>query len=241
MKVGNHYGTFGQNNYEQPHSHHVTDCLHEESSKMPEGGMNGSKTGSTADAAAGVIYEKTGHTYEYAGKTEAVRDRRKWSLSAVKGFWNALGEEGEADRLGLPSRFSLKDSILPGIAGAAAAFRERISGSLANRIKGIRNRLKTEISASLKRFGKGREAFTALSDQKTSSHQKNLYSGAGSRKEQLQTARKEEKPMKPLVHSHLMDSYSKTGAYCQLNENLTYQKPDGRVQERKEVQKTEKE
>lgn len=240
MKVGNHYGTFGQNNYEQPHSHHVTDCLHEENGKVPEGSINQNKAGNRAEFTNGVIYEKTGHTYDYAGKPEAAGKGRKWNLSMVKGFWDTLGEEG-TENSRLFSNFSFKDNILPGIAGAASAFRVRVTGSLVSSFKGMRNRIKTEVSAALKRFGRGQEAFTALSDQKTSSHQKNLYSGAGNRKEELRTEHKEEKEMKPLVHSHLMDSYSKTGAYCQLNENLTYQKPGGKVQGRKEITETEKE
>lgn len=239
MKIGNHYGTFGQNNYEQPHSHHVTDCLHEESDNMPKGGMNRSRLESAADLHAGAVYEKTDHIYGDVETTKKAGVRKRHDFSMAKGFWDSLGEDGK--KAGAVEGFSFKENILPGIAGAASAFRQRLSDGLVSGIKGIRNRIKTEAGAALKRFGRGQEAFTALSDQKTSSRQKNLYSGAGSRKEELRTTHKEEKPMKLLVHSHLMDSYSKTGAYCQLNENLTYQKQGKRVRERKETEKAEKE
>lgn len=240
MKVENHYSTLGQNGYKQPHSHHMTECLYEEEAKKWEGELGGKKTGQATELSGGVIYEKAAYDNISLGKRNTNKKEEKPGLSLVKGFWESLGEEGgkEGRQFQLPS---FQHTILPGIAGAVSAFSQRLSGSIAGSVKVLRSRIKTEISAALKRFGKGQEAFTALSDQRTPSHQKNPYSGAGNRKEPLRAGNKEEIPMKPLVHSHLMDSYSKTGAYCQINENLTYQKPGGKPRENFGEQETGKE
>ena len=48
--------------------------------------------------------------------------------------------------------------------------------------------------------------------------------GAGSNREKEGTRQEKNEPLKTAktTNEHLMDSYSKNGAYCKINENLTY-------------------
>lgn len=159
-------------------------------------------------------------------ENKTVRDK-KTGFSSVKGFWDSLGDEANDNSEGMVTRE--RESFLSNLQGVmhhvSLAVRNAFGQKIFQRIVGIPAAVKTGISTALKKFGKGKEAFMALSDERMPSGQQSAH--PEDEKNRQVATRKKEKEMQALQRSdnHLMDSYSKTGAYCKLNENLTYQKP----------------
>lgn len=221
MQIQNDYRSFQNRNYQQGHQHHITECLHEEKEIKKEGGLSGVLSGAKSQTSNQNIQtaprEENFVASGISRETASQKGNKKTGL--VKGLWDALGEE---------------ENMLSGVYAAAASFKTAFAHRIVNKWEYVRERIKTGAFSMLKRFGRGRDAFTALSEEGTPSEEKKAKSKAEKQKGQVSTKRREEEiPMKNLSHSHLMDSYSKTGEYCQINENLTYQKPKA-FQEEKE-------
>lgn len=222
MQVNNDYQSYQNRDYQKQHRHHVTECLYEEENKKREGSLGGIKTQASNRKAQAV--KKEVELGSFGGNAEGIKGTEKKKTGLMKGLWEALGEEDSQD-LGKVTAV-WKENILSGIYGAASSFQTAFAHRIVNKWEYVRDRIKTGASAALRKFGKNREAFTALSDERTPSHRKNAGTKEEKQKGQVTTKRKEEEMiMKNLSHDHLMDSYSKTGEYCQINENLTYQKP----------------
>ena len=110
------------------------------------------------------------------------------------------------------------------IAEAVSAFQAAVSDRIAGRWGSVKEKIKVHIKSAFKHFGRNRD-FGTLSDPKGRStgnregqEPYDQKQGKGTRRKSpdLRTA--------AMADTHLMDSYSKTGEYCRLNENLTYQK-----------------
>ena len=73
-------------------------------------------------------------------------------------------------------------------------------------------------------FRRENDAFAALTDGQTPSGKNNSGKEKSKDGQVTSTGKEDDIPTKVRSHSHLMDSYSRTGEYCQLNDNLTYGK-----------------
>lgn len=222
MQIQSNYNSYSNTGYEQTHTHHITNCLHEEKTKRNNEGATGIKS----DALKGDSYQSglKPETVSLSQESNSSAVESKKGIGFLKAFWNSLGdEEKEENQESLIS--SIRHSGLNGIAVVVSAIRQVISDRIISKWENVREKFKVSVKAAVKRFGEGSAAFGALTDPRGQSAGKNeadaqeqeeRKKGAGSKEEPIDTA--------VLSDSHLMDSYSKTGAYCRLNENLTYQK-----------------
>lgn len=226
MEIRNEYTSFNSNKYHD-HTHHITKCLHEESSsqRTQAGGAGlgkGQAQGKTAE------FSRDGDVYHMSVPVTVSSSKSGKGKGVLRGLWDALGEEGESKESGRSAMTALKESLLSGIHGAAAALRHSFSRQVIERAKGLRERLRVSAEGGRRFFGRGREAFGTPSDGKASSR-KDRQDKESIRLRQMQEQisspeEQEDIPMRILVSSHLMDSYTKSGEYCQLGENLTYRK-----------------
>ena len=200
MQIRNDYTSFQNRNYQEGHTHHITECLQEDPVKQKEG-----------DTYLMSIDARTAQP-----KTE------KPGRGILKNFWDSLGEETSDKKENALSLW--RDHLLSGIHGAAASIRESFQYQVVERVQSVPSKVKAVLQSAGVRFRRGKDGFTALTGGQNSPDKNN--SGREKRKEgQISSPGKEDDiPMKMLKHSHLMDSYSRRGEYCQLNDNLTYGK-----------------
>ncbi|MBD5548181.1 MAG: hypothetical protein HDQ97_12390 [Lachnospiraceae bacterium] len=222
MQIRNDFTSFSGREYQNSHTHHITKCLHEEEHKRQEAAASGMKQG-TADSAAS---QKTQQdvVFEHGIGTGKQASQVKKGLGTLRDIWDSMGDEkGKEDLGALP--VARESFFHNSINTVSLAFRAVISDRIVNKWESARERIKVNIKSALKRFSKNRDTFSTLSDpkgrftgKKDTEEQYNQRPGKGTRRKEadLRTA--------VLSDTHLMDSYSKTGEYCRLNENLTYQK-----------------
>lgn len=232
MQIRNDYTTFQNKSYHESHTHHITECLHKEQVKEPEGG-GGMAPGNQNAGDKSVKYSRDGDIYQMSAYYGTEKTNTKKGMSLVKGLWDALGDEGTEDSHKVMS--VLKVNLLSGIHGAAANIKTVFWHQILGRVQSVRTKIKINAGNALKRFGKDKDTFAALTDGQTPSRRRKSDTKEKNRNGQVTAQKKDENiPMKVLVHSHLMDSYSKHGEYCQLNDNLTYQKPGNKTKKKKE-------
>lgn len=229
MQIQNNYHSFSDAGYQNPHTHHFTKCLHEEEHHKRESAASGIRK----DAVEAASRDQEKNLDEALTDGLGSRGRAgglKRGLGRIRGIWEAMGEEGKGE--------SEKASSLQGTsqtphishtqentAGVSSLIRLGLPERIVNKWEYVREKVKTGIKSALKRFGKEKDTFETLSDPK------GRFAGKGETREQYS-----EKPGKgtrkqepvtltaAMQDTHLMDSYSKKGEYCRINENLTYQK-----------------
>lgn len=233
MQIRNDYTSFQNKDYHESHTHHITKCLHKEQVKKPEGG-GGTAPGNQNAGDRSVKYSRDGDIYQMSAYYGAEKTNTgKKGMSLVKGLWDALGDEETEDSPGVMS--VLKVNLLSGIHGAASNIKTAFQHQILDRVQTVRLKIKINAGNASKRFGKDKDTFAALTDGQTPSRRGKSDTKEKNRNGQVTAQKKDENiPMKVLVHSHLMDSYSKCGEYCQLNDNLTYQKPGNKTKKKKE-------
>ena len=233
MEIRNEYTSFNNKKYHD-HTHHITKCLQEEqSSRKTQAGGAGLRNGQARGKST--EFSRDGDSYHMSAPAPVSSLDFAKGKGFLRGLWDALGDEGDSKEAGRGVASVLRESLLAGIHGAAAAIRHSFSGQVAERVKGLRERLRVSAEGGRRFFGRGREAFGALSDGKTSSsrnrHGRERILSEPAKEQAGTEKEREDIPMKILVNSHLTDSYSKSGEYCQLGENLTYRKGMGKAKE----------
>ena len=218
MQVQNNYNLYHNQSNHKSHTHHITECMHEEEVKKREGDI-GSKNSTSSYQKGDVAKAAVEYVASFSVEEMSV-SKKKSGVSTLKGYWDMLGEEQESE-----NAFDLKNSLFNGIHGVAISIQGFFTNKVVNRFVTVKNRIKAMPSSLIKQFGKGKDAFSALTGGNTTFGQKNPNARDKERSEPINT-------LKP-TNEHLMDSYNKTGAYCQLQDNLTYQKPQVAHSERK--------
>lgn len=229
MQIQNNYHSFSDAGYQNPHTHHFTKCLHEEERHKKESAVGGIRK-DAMEAASGDqeknLKEALADGLGSRGRTGGL----KRGLGRIRGIWEAMGEEGKGE--------SVKASSLQGASqtshisrtwenttGVSSLIRLELPERIVNKWEYVREKVKTGIKSALKRFGREKDTFETLSDprgrfagKRETREQYSEKSGKGTRKQEtvILTAAMED--------THLMDSYSKKGEYCRINENITYQK-----------------
>ena len=233
MQIGGNYNS-NYDSYSNPnynyttHTHHFTECLHEEQvMKKPEGG---------APASAGAALEIQGNST--AGKAENIVPETqtggssfgKKVLGFVQGIWDAMGKEGSHQQNPV-TIYEREDAasgkgLLRSVSVASSAIKQSFSVQVVGRLETVREKIKVGVHTALKRFGKDSEPFGTLTDPGTGSLLGGR-AGSGARRRGNKSGTRQDRNQVirtvQMSDEHLMDSYSKSGTYCKINENLTYQ------------------
>lgn len=238
MQIRGDYISYSNNAYDHKHTHHITKCLHEEQSKQQEAAASGmkSETLSMQNAREEVKQEPAG-LYEDVKKLTGESKKR---TGFFKKIWDAMGEDAPESSPKVPLSEYRHNFGVRAMTAVSAALKHMIPYGMINRLEDVRVKVRTVAKSVLRRLGKKEEAFTALTDpgehftgKKDADKKFHENRGKGTRSKAgvILTS--------SVPDSHLMDSYSKTGAYCRLNENLTYQKEGTAARRVKEPAKDE--
>ena len=196
----------------------MSDCIHEKGQSRPEEGAAGAEAQVNSSEA---VLSETGKQEpggSYTGQPEKANERKKPGF--VKGFWDSLGDEKRQD--GQRKNPAFGESLTAGISRAATALHEIFPHRIVNKWESVREKIKVSASAALKKFSGGKDTFAALTNM--GSHKGNGKSvGSGKAEPKKTPGSREEKPdiqTAEASDSHLLDSYTKTGEYCSLKENI---------------------
>ncbi len=213
MQIRNDYHRQQGQAYTQAHTHHITEPFHQETEKKKKEGVAGQASAyQKGDAVKAAVEYVASFSVE-----EMSANKKEQKSGMIKGLWDALGEEGEGS-----GSVSARQVLLNGIHAAAAAVQTFWDKTIVKPFQSVREKLKAVPSQAVRQFGKGKDAFNALFSG-------GMTFGGGKSKERAQKEKDEIQTKQPENH-HLMDSYNKSGNYCQLHENLTYQKPKGAIE-----------
>lgn len=221
MQIQNNYTSYmGGENSSRNHYHHVTDCLHGEAEKKPKAAAAAQLSSLGKDKAGeGSDSPNIRMSLYPAAKAES-RDAK--GAGWAKRFWDYLGQEENGQTESIRQLFSVRHISARGSSAAAAAFSNGFPAYIATRWTAVRQSIRTHKAALLKKFSRGREAFSALADGRMPWGKRHRQH-TGERKKGAVTTRRGavEVIIQHSGRNHLMDSYSKKGEYCQLNENLS--------------------
>ncbi|NBJ94724.1 hypothetical protein [Parablautia muri] len=225
MEIQNNYNAFSDRRYQESHTHHITKCLHEEESAKSKSMAAGMKQDAVSLGEDGKTEPDSLFTYGAVGGREKKTGGLglKKGLDIIKGIWDSMGDEEKTKAASEKGLIAGSETVEEaGIDAASSAIKQGLPYRIVKKWESVRERLKAGLSTALKRFNKG-DAFGALTDPKG-----NFGGKKGSGRQGLEKAGRGTRQRRPdiltasLSESHLMDSYSKSGEYCQINENLTY-------------------
>lgn len=229
MQIRNDYNSYSGTGYQHSHTHHITECVHGEEQKKNDAGAMGMKQ----EAAS---YEKSNAQTEAlsvnvvgdgTGKGADTRTGDfKAGVNFLKEAWDTLGKDSQSTQEGKLPMHDSETAFRNGVNAVVSAIRQSLSYHIVNKWETLREKIKVSIHSSLKRFGKGSDAFAALADNGSQAAGEREMNRQQSMDKQVKGTRfrKEEIPTAYQTENHLMDSYTKNGEYCRLGENLTYQK-----------------
>lgn len=222
MQIRNDFTSFSGREYQNSHTHHITKCLHEDEHKRQEAAAAGiKKNDSEGSSTSQKTQQET--VFEHGIGTGKLNQTRK-GFGTLRGIWDSMGDEKSGEK---QETFpAAKEGFFRGsVHAVSAVFQRVVTDRIMNKWGSVREKIRVNIKTALKRFSRERDTFGTLSDpkgrftgKKDTEEQSDQRTGKGTRKADpdLRTA--------VMSDTHLMDSYSKTGEYCRLNENLTYQK-----------------
>ncbi|MCI9327069.1 MAG: hypothetical protein HFJ00_12690 [Lachnospiraceae bacterium] len=237
MQIQGDYHPHSGHGYEPPHTHYITKCLHEEEHTKNQTGAAGIKSRAISSPAS--EESAGGESFTGYGSVRRRSGAKGGRPGLIRGFWESLGEEKE-DGKSKESIYAARDggkkdseTSIAGISAVSAALGQLIPAAAITRIGNVRERLKAGIGTALKGFGKREDDLGTLSNPGSYFEGKRRGKDALPGKQERGTRQADREIITATVSdSYLMDSYSKSGRYCRLNENMIYQKnQDGREEE----------
>lgn len=223
MRIDSDTTSYSGNQLTHSHTHHVTKCLLDEDVSKNRGAAAGIRMDAYQASEKAVTEEELMLTGLGA---DTLKNRKKPGTGAglFREIWNAMGEEGENEKGNVLSVFDRNGSGR-GIREMLITVRQDIADYIVNKWEAVRDKIKIGAHSALKRFGKGQDGFAMSSDvgrQAAGNNSRRFWEKEEDKKGTRQN--QEEIPAAYQADNHLMDSYSKTGEYCKINENLTFQK-----------------
>lgn len=223
MRIEGDTTAYSGNQLTHSHTHHITKCLHEEETDKKNAAAAGIRK-DTYQAAEKTMSEEEPMIAELGTGTRRTGRKTRTGTGFFREMWEAMGEEGTAEKRSILSVFD-RDGSGRGVREMLLTVRQNISDYIVNKWETVRDKIKISTQSALKRFGKNQDGFAMSSDigqQAPGNNRRRAWEKENDQKGTRQN--QEEIPTAYQAENHLMDSYSKTGEYCKINENLTFQK-----------------
>ena len=227
MQIQNNFKNYSGTEYQKSYTNHGAERFYGPEEKRPEGWETTAKEGrlgqeQPAKTEAGQLLSRENNS----GRKNQETGLKK-GVSVIRQIWDSMGEEDNAVEKGVLSAEEgrIKGDSAGGILAAITAIRTQVSSYIIEKWEGTRDRVKEGAGAAFKRFNKRKDAFLALADPGRRSlgkkEEKHGRQGQAGRRE----GRTKPEILSAVVSdTHLTDSYSKTGEYCKLNDNLSYRR-----------------
>lgn len=146
-------------------------------------------------------------------KVKQKKDTSQTKMEQVASF--SVGESNQNKEK--TEMIDIRRSLENGAMGVLAYIRDLWADKIVKPMTAAKNKIKTIPTEFIRKFNKGKEAFTSLTREGPG------FSHSG--KEEKKKGKHEEIDTMLPGNAHLTDSYNKSGRYCQIQDNLTYQKP----------------
>lgn len=222
MRIDNDTASYSGSQLAHSHTHHITKCLYEE------------ETAKKSGAGAGIskdIYQAAEMTSEEDLKgiglasmtNERVKKASRPGTNLIRGIWDAMGDDDSSLKENILSVYD-RDGENRGVRAMLSAVRQNISSYIVNKWEAVREKIKVGTDSARMHFGRNRNGFAMSSDLGRQTAGNNPKSWEKDDKNKGTRREQEEIPSAYQADNHLMDSYSKNGEYCKINENLTYHK-----------------
>ena len=222
MRIDSDTSSFSNAKYGQSHTHHITECLHEDEKAKNNAGAMGIKkdTFTGKGGQENSVADPTGISYTTANRRAG---GLKFGKGYIKGLWDSMGDEGTSGKAGSSMRHKNDQG---GINALTSVIKQGFPNYIINKWEVVRDKVKVEVTSALRRFGKGGGSFSALSNMASGSGNQNSMENGFAKDDEKSGTRSGKTDMITAIEPdhHLMDSYNKAGSYCRLNENLSYQK-----------------
>lgn len=220
MRIDHDTASYSGNQLAHSHTHHITKCLYDEETSKKSGAAAGIQRDTYQAAEAAASEEEL----QGIGLAADQRQSRasKSGRNLFREIWDAMGDEDGTEEHVLPIYSQERGSR--GVRAMLSAIRQDFPAYIVNKWTAVREKIRVGSYSLRKHFGRNRDGFAMSSDigQQAAGNRQNRWDKdekqKGTRQEQ------EEIPSAYQADNHLMDSYSKNGEYCKINENLTYQK-----------------
>lgn len=223
MRIESDTTSYLGNQLAHSHTHHITKCLHEEEADRKSGAAAGIRK-DAYQAAEKAMSEEGSMAAELGAGMRRSGRKTGTGVGFFRGVWEAMGEEGKDKRENILPVFN-RDRSGRGVREMLLTVRQNLSDYIVNKLETVRDKIKIGTRLARKRFGKNQDGFTMSSDigqQAPGNNNRRTWEKENDKKGTRQN--REELPTAYQADNHLMDSYSKTGEYCKINENLTFQK-----------------
>lgn len=222
MQIQNNYNTYSSTEYHKSHTHQRAESPYdqEELSREGAGEAQGKESLSAWERSPKSQGEQRDF-YEHEDTTSKQDEVQKRGRNLLKQFWDSMGEEESQESLSAAEREGREEGDgSKGIHAAAAGIRHLFPAYITEKWETVRDRVKAKAGAAFQSFDKKKDAFLALSD---------FGRRFGGRKEGRPRPGKAARRPRPEIlqdtaTTHLMDSYSKRGEYCRLDDNLSYRR-----------------
>lgn len=229
MQIQNDFNAYSNTEYHSTHTHHITECLngHEEKPKEESGALGGKGSSSIREPSGQGEGERIFFQGNSSGITKPEAGPKK-GVGLIRRLWDSMGEEGRSGEKAATAAGEgrIRGDFVGGIAAASSAVRNLLPPYLTEKWEVVRDKVKAKAEAAFQHFNTlpdpGRR-FLGKKEEKQRRRE-----GAGRR-----TGRAKPEILSEAPDTHLMDSYSKRGEYCKLNENLTYRREQRREANRR--------
>lgn len=220
MQIQNNYHAYSGGEHQKSHTYSMP-----EASKDPKTGT-GTRSGEKGGRALSLTGEKETDAFTHApeGGQRQEKTAKKGS-GALRKLWDAMGDEpGQGNKA--PKEGEAVESQRE-IYGISEVFRQFFFRPVTVRWEEFKDRVKAGADVAFQNFEKKKDDFFALADPK-SHFRKNFRKKREEKQKSRELAEKRARRQKEILtadaESHLMDSYSKSGEYCKLNDNLAYRR-----------------
>jgi len=220
MKIGNDYPVYSGQNYESRPSSARENAPASPKQELPGNDVFPKEKGSGNYRIRRGNVELTLHTAMPKQSTEKASEPNSFRNSLWKDFWNGLGEEAGGESKSLFS--VLKEKVWSPLYGIFLRMGETLKGFFSKDTSaGLSARFKSELSAALKKIGKGN--LHGLTDGQTLTGGSFANTGSQQSQEKNPEQTQEQEPVTYVRSSHITDSYTKDGSYCTIGD-LNYHK-----------------
>jgi len=237
MKIQNNYNGFSGTEYHKPNAQSPAEPFNVSGEKPRDGAKAAGSMGISAKESPPA--NEKGQMPSGRGNDGGQKKQEaglKKGMEFIRQFWDSMGEEnqGTEEASGPVEEGRPKEDAAGGIFAVSSAIRNLFPSYITEKWEEVKDRVKESAGAAFRSFHKRKDAFLALSDpgrrfRGKKEEKQRRQEGAGRR---IRNPRPEGLSA-AASDTHLMDSYSKTGEYCRLNENLSYRREQRREENRR--------
>jgi hypothetical protein len=212
MRIRNDYTGFSGKGYQDNYLYKNKEAAKENDSQADRTKPDGANTENTVYRKRESTYSRDGDTCQITHTVEKETPGENTHTGILKEFWNSLGDEGQTAGTGGQSLH-----LMAAFQNIKAAFQNFVKEHITEPVREFPQKIQ-------KILGRQKEMPDSPADGKMAGEGGMPgHSEDGKEKKDKEWKPWEDEALGRMLHtSHLTDSYTRTGEYCNLSENVTY-------------------